>query len=92
MASSQNAETNHSQSPDPTAHVASTDGASGDENGWVDETDDDDMDFEPATEESEDAEYFDTVDDDEADFHGIWHPVTFHTRRLPIDFCIKCAH
>ena len=39
---------------------------------WLDETDDDDMDFEPTADESEDAEFFDPAEDPEADFHGLW--------------------
>lgn len=38
---------------------------------WLDEGDDDDMDFEPTTDDSEDAEFFDPLEDPEAEFQGI---------------------
>lgn len=44
--------------------------ASGTEGDSQDEIDDDDMDFEPTTDESEDNEYFDPSEDPEAEFHG----------------------
>jgi len=44
------------------------------ESDWVDEVDDDDMDFEPPTDESEDIEFFDPAEEEEEDenteFHG----------------------
>ena len=56
-------------SPDPASHAANVyDQTDADE--WVDEEDDDDMDFEPTTEGSDDAEFFESAEDPEADFQG----------------------
>lgn len=71
MATSQPLESDRSESPDPASHAVNIYDASGIEGEWLDETDDDDMDFEPATDESEDAEFFDPTEDPEADFHGM---------------------
>ncbi len=56
-------------SPDPASHAVTVYDAEGE---WVDEEDDiddDDMEYEPTTEDSEDLEYFET-EDDEGEFHG----------------------
>lgn len=58
-------------SPDPASHAATIYDTPGTEGEWQDETDDDDMDFEPTTDESEDAEFFDPHEDPETDFHGM---------------------
>ena len=57
------------ESPDPASHAANAYDAvaTGSE---IDELDDDDMDFEPTTDESEDAEFFE-ADEDEQDFRGM---------------------
>jgi len=62
-----------SESPDPASHAANIYDPSGNEGEWLDETDDDDMDFEPTTDESEDVEFFDPTEDADADFHGMSH-------------------
>lgn len=69
MASPQNP-SNRIESPDPASHAVNIYDTSGTEGEWFDETDDDDMDFEPTTDESEDAEFFDPAEDPEAVFHG----------------------
>jgi len=58
-----------SESPDPASHAANVYDSIG-TGGDLDDEDDDDMDFEPATDESDDIEYFDPSEDVEADFHG----------------------
>ena len=55
-------------SPDPSSHAVTVYDPEGE---WVDEEDDiddDDMEYEPTTEDSEDVEFFETEDDGE--FHG----------------------
>ena len=58
----------HPESPDPESHArnAYDDGAAE----WIDDGDDDDMDFQPTTESSDDNEFFDPEEDVEAEFHG----------------------
>ena len=70
MATSHPSETNRNDSPDPSSHAANIYDASAAERDWLDETEDDDDIFEPTTDESEDAEFFDPSEDVEADFHG----------------------
>lgn len=70
MATSHSSETARGDSPDPSSHAANIYDASGAEGEWLDETEDDDDIFEPTTDESEDAEFFDPSEDVEADFHG----------------------
>ena len=70
MATSQSFEHARGDSPDPSSHTANIYDASGAEGEWLDETEDDDDIFEPTTDESEDAEFFDPSEDVEADFHG----------------------
>ena len=71
MASSRSPEAIRNESPDPASHAANIYDASGNEGEWLDEEDDDDMDFEPTTDESEDNEFFEPAEDAEADFHGM---------------------
>ncbi len=70
MATSDGPEATRRESPDPASHAANIYDASGTEGEWQDETDYDDMDFEPTTDESDAAEFFDPTEDPEADFHG----------------------
>ena len=56
------------ESPDPASHAANVYDAPVRESD-IDELDDDDMDFEPASDDSEDAEYFD-ADEDDQDYRG----------------------
>ena len=70
MASSQGSQPTRSDSPDPASHASNIYDASGTEGEWEEETDDDDMDFEPSADESEDAEFFDPSEDPESEFHG----------------------
>ena len=60
-----------SESPDPSSHASNIYDTGGAEGEWVDEEDDDDMDFEPTTDDSEDVEFFDLQEDDDGDFHGM---------------------
>ena len=71
MNSPQRIHNERSESPDPSSHATNIYDAHNAETEWVDEVDDDDMDFEPTTGESEDIEFFDTAEeDDEVEFHG----------------------
>lgn len=73
MAPLQSPEAAHSESPDPTSHAANIYDTPGNEGEWFDETDDDDMDFEPTTDESEDVEFFEPAEEEpEVDFHGMY--------------------
>lgn len=64
----------HPESPDPSSHAANVYDTVANESDWVDEVDDDDMDFEPPTNESEDTEFFDPAEEEEeeedTEFHG----------------------
>lgn len=63
-----------SESPDPSSHPTNIYDTENPESEWVDDVDDDDMDFEPTTDESEDIEFFDPNEEDEdAEFHGTIH-------------------
>ena len=77
MASPQEPQLARSESPDPASHASNIYDTSGTEGEWEEETDDDDMDFEPSTDESEDAEFFDPSEDPEAEFHGSLPSVHF---------------
>ena len=70
MASPQESQLARSESPDPASLASNIYDTSGTEGEWEEETDDDDMDFEPSTDESEEAEFFDPSEDPEAEFHG----------------------
>lgn len=59
-----------SESPDPASHASNIYDNEGD---WVDEENDDDMDFEPTTEDDEQIEYFEATEDEENEFHGMLH-------------------
>ena len=56
-------------SPDPASHAANAYDTPARES-EIDELDDDDMDFEPASDDSEDAEYFD-ADENDQDYRGM---------------------
>lgn len=84
MATSHPSEIIRGESPDPSSHAANIYDASGAEGEWLDETEDDDDTFEPTTDESEDAEFFDPSEDVEADFHGtLLSNCFFYVERLP---------
>lgn len=72
MESRQEPQAERSASPDPASHASNVYDASTTDSAWIDELDDDDMDFEPETEESEDIEFFDLADGEEedAEYHG----------------------
>ena len=57
-------------SPDPASHALNDYDAAASEGEHIEEADDDDMDFEPTTDGSEDVEFFDPTEDIEAEFHG----------------------
>ena len=60
------------ESPDPSSHAANAYDAAATGNDWVDDGDDDDMDFEPTTtDESEDIEFFDPAEEEDTEFHGM---------------------
>lgn len=73
MEDSPDSRANRPDSPDPSSHTANVYDAVPSESDWIDEVDDDDMDFEPPTDESEDIEFFDPAEEDEdedTEFHG----------------------
>lgn len=70
MSSGDLASTGRSESPDPSSHATNIYDTAEAESEWLDEEDDDDMDFQPTTDDSEDAEFFDPAEDAEAEFHG----------------------
>lgn len=64
---------NPPESPDPSSHAANVYDAVANESDWLDEVDDDDMDLEPPTDESEDIEFFDPAEmeeDEDTEYHG----------------------
>lgn len=65
-------ETTRAQSPDPSSHATNIYDIENGQDEWLDEEDDDDMDFEPATDESEAMEFFDPAEAEESEFHGMW--------------------
>ena len=71
MSSNEQTPAVQNSSPDPSSHATNiydTEDAGGES---LDEEDDDDIDFEPMTDASEDAEFFDPTDEAEAEFHGM---------------------
>lgn len=69
MSPPQSPQTRTGDSPDPASHAVTIYDPEGE---WVDEEediDDDDMEYEPTTEDSEDIEFFETEEDD-SEFHG----------------------
>lgn len=72
MSASQASGTERTESPDPSSHAATIYDDQPNENEWTDEQDDDDMDFEPTTDESEDVEFFDPEDEVEGEYHGVF--------------------
>ncbi|KAI4259515.1 MAG: hypothetical protein LQ352_000702 [Teloschistes flavicans] len=62
-------ETTRAQSPDPSSHATNIYDIENGQDEWLDEEDDDDMDFEPATDESEAMEFFDPAEAEESEFH-----------------------
>ncbi|KAL8953986.1 MAG: hypothetical protein Q9222_000196 [Ikaeria aurantiellina] len=69
MSLSDNHNTPRNGSPDPSSHATNIYDTEDAEGEWLDEVDDDDMDFEPTTDDSEDLEFFDPAEDAEAEFH-----------------------
>ena len=67
--------------PSHTANVSDAEGV------WLDEDDnDDDMDFDPTTDDSEDAEFFDPLEHPDAEFQGM------DSRELPfLTVCVSIA-
>ena len=61
-----------SESPDPTSHIPNIYDTEVDEN-------DDDMDFEPTTEGSEDIEYFEATEEDDFEYHGKFYTRSYLT-------------
>ncbi|KAL9600624.1 MAG: hypothetical protein Q9219_003057 [cf. Caloplaca sp. 3 TL-2023] len=70
MSSDERNRNSRSASPDPSSHAVNIYDAADEGGEWLDEADDDDMDFEPTTDDSEDAEFFDPREDSEAQFHA----------------------
>ena len=93
MAPSNPSEIVRGDSPDPSSHAANIYDAAGAEGEWLDETDDDDDMFEPTTDESEDAEFYDPSEDVEADFHGmVLSDSCQYLERLMIGVSISGGH
>ena len=74
-----------SGSPDFASHAANIYDATETEGQWEEETDDDDMDFEPSKDESEDAEFFDPLEDPEAEFHDAEDGMSGVEMDFPVD-------
>ena len=73
-------------SPDPNSHALNVYDASVAGGEWLDEDDDDDMDFEPATDESEDTEFFDPSEEIETDFHGMFASIELFNHQCCLSF------
>lgn len=58
------------ESPDPASHATNIYDTTGIESEWIDEADDDDMNADLATEDSEDMEFFDPAEEDDGEYHG----------------------
>ncbi|KAL8708258.1 MAG: hypothetical protein Q9220_006835 [cf. Caloplaca sp. 1 TL-2023] len=71
MSLSDSPSVHRNDSPDPSSHATNIYDTEDAEGEWVDEADDDDMDFEPTTDDSEDVEFFDPAEDVEAEFHDV---------------------
>ncbi|KAA6408294.1 MAG: hypothetical protein FRX48_08036 [Lasallia pustulata] len=65
MDASQETAPGRNESPDPSSHSLNSYDAA--EEDWVDEEDDDGMDCEPTTDDSDDIEFFETTEDDDED-------------------------
>ena len=74
MATQHFPEDDRGDSPDSASRATAIYDATGTEGELVVETDDDDMDFEPAIDESEYAEFFNPNEEMESEFHGILLP------------------
>ena len=64
MSTSQGAQVERTESPDPSSHATNV------YDSIASELDDDDMDFEPSTDDNEDPDFLD-ADGDGDDFHGM---------------------
>ncbi|KAL8775785.1 MAG: hypothetical protein Q9194_003636 [Teloschistes cf. exilis] len=69
MSSREPSEVTRVESPDPSSHATNIYDAENGQDEWLDEEDDDDMDFEPATDDSEAMEFFDPAEANESDFY-----------------------
>ncbi|KAL9587224.1 MAG: hypothetical protein Q9212_000383 [Teloschistes hypoglaucus] len=69
MSSQEPSEVTRVESPDPLSHATDIYDVENGQDEWLDEEEDDDMDFEPATDDSEAVEFFDPAEADESDFH-----------------------
>ena len=70
MVVSTRATAERNESPDPASHASNVYDVEGADADWVDEEEDDDMDFEPTRESSEDVAFLESIEDDDEDFHG----------------------
>ncbi|KAL9590638.1 MAG: hypothetical protein Q9203_000563 [Teloschistes exilis] len=71
MSSREPSEVTRVESPDPSSHATNIYDAENGQDEWLDEEDDDDMDFEPATDDSEAMEFFDPAEANESDFYDV---------------------
>ena len=73
MDASQETAPGRNESPDPSSHSLNSYDAA--EEDWVDEEDDDGMDYEPTTDDSDDIEFFETTegDDEDGEYQGAAH-------------------
>lgn len=78
MSAEQDAEELQIESPDPSSHATNAYDTI-ESGGEIDELDDDDMDFEPTSDDSEDVEFLD-ADGDGEEFHGMTSWLTCPTR------------
>ena len=81
--------TRHTESPDPASHAANIYDTTSTESEWIDEADDDDMNADLVTEDSEDVEFFDPAEEEEGEYHGTAH---YPRGRMPqVLICGPCA-
>ena len=90
MSASRETASGRNESPDPSSHSLNSYDVAEEE--WVDDEDEDGMDYEPTTDESEDIEFFETTEEDQEedeDYQG----TIFRTlgeksvcRRFPLTF------
>lgn len=70
MEASQNIAEARGESPDPSSHALNIYDPETIEDEWVDEEEDDDMDFEPPADESDDSEHSMPEETEEVEFQG----------------------
>ena len=67
---------NRSESPNPSSHTANVYDTEGE--GLDEDDNNDDMDFEPTTDDSEDTEFFDPLENPDTEFQGM-DSISYHS-------------